>query len=107
MMADEILPPNERGYVDASILVTTDWLAEHINDSNVVVVDTDDPSEYAAGHIPGASNPPDNYYKTSLDDRTHIQGAEAVRGDDGIARHRRRFTRGRLRSGPVDYTRYV
>ena len=53
MMADEILPPNERGYVDASILVTTDWLAEHINDSNVVVVDTDDPSEYAAGHIPG------------------------------------------------------
>ena len=74
MMADEILPPNERGYVDASILVTTDWLAEHINDSKVVVVDTDDPSEYAAGHISGASNPPDNYYKTSLDDRTHIQG---------------------------------
>ena len=57
-------------------MVTTDWLAEHINDSNVVVVDTDDPSEYAAGHIPGASNPPDNYYKTSLDDRTHIQGSE-------------------------------
>ncbi len=75
-MAVEILPPNERGYVDASILVTTDWLAEHIDDPNVVVVDTDDPSEYAEGHIPGASNPPDNYYKTSWEDRTHIQGAE-------------------------------
>ena len=75
-MADEILPPDERGYVDASILVTTEWLAEHIDDPNVVVVDTDDPSEYAEGHIPGASNPPDNYYKTSMDDRTHIQGSE-------------------------------
>ena len=72
-MAEEILSPNERGYVEPSILVTTDWLAEHISDPNVVVVDTDDPSEYAEGHIPGASNPPDNYYKTSLDDRTHIQ----------------------------------
>ena len=75
-MADEILPPDQRGYVDAGILVTTDWLAEHIDDPNVVVVDTDDPSEYADGHIPGASNPPDNYYKTSMADRTHIQGPE-------------------------------
>ena len=75
-MADEILPPDKRGYVDASILVTTDWLAAHIDAPNVVVVDTDDPSEYAIGHIPGASNPPDNYYKTSLEDRTHIQDPE-------------------------------
>ena len=75
-MATNILPPNQRGYVDSSILVTTDWLAENIDDPNIVVVDTDDPSEYATGHIPGASNPPDNYYKTSLEDRTHIQGPE-------------------------------
>ena len=78
-MVIDILPPDERGYADSSILVTTEWLAERIGDGvdgNVVVVDTDDPSEYAAGHIPGASNPPDNYYKTSLDDRTHIQGPE-------------------------------
>ncbi len=75
-MVDDILPPDERGYADPSILVTTDWLMEHIGDANVVVVDTDDPSEYAEGHIPGASNPPDNYYKTSLEDRTHIQGSE-------------------------------
>ena len=75
-MANEILPPDERGYADSSILVTADWLSEHLGDGNVVVVDTDDPSEYSAGHIPGASNPPDNYYKTSLEDRTHIQGPE-------------------------------
>ncbi len=75
-MAATILPPTKRGYTDPSILVTTDWLALHIDDPNVVVVDTDDPSEYLKGHIPSASNPPDNYYKTSLEDRTHIQGSE-------------------------------
>ncbi len=75
-MPNDYLPPNERGYADPSILVTTDRLAEHINDPCVVVVDTDDPSEYTAGHIPGASNPPDNYYKTSMEDRTHIQGPD-------------------------------
>ena len=75
-MATETLPPTERGYADSDILVTAQWLAEHIHDPNVVVVDTDDPNEYSKGHIPGASNPPDNYYKTSLEDRTHIQGSE-------------------------------
>ena len=75
-MSSEVLPPDARGYADASILVTADWLAANLDDPSVVVVDTDDPSLYAAGHIPGASNPPDNYYKTSLEDRTHIQGSE-------------------------------
>ena len=86
-MAINILTPDERGYEDPSILVTTDWLAEHIDDPGIVVVDTDDPSEYLEGHISGASNPPDNYYKTSLDDRTHIQGPEqfaATMSDLGI-----------------------
>ena len=86
-MAINILPPEERGYEDPSILVTTDWLAEHIDDSGIVVVDTDDPAEYAQGHVSGASNPPDNYYKTSLEDRTHIQGPEqfaATMSDLGI-----------------------
>ena len=71
-----ILPPDERGYADPSILVTTDWLAAHINDPDIVVVDTDDPAVYTAGHITNASNPPDNYYKTSLEDRTHIQSPQ-------------------------------
>jgi thiosulfate/3-mercaptopyruvate sulfurtransferase len=43
-------------------LVSTEWLAEHLNDSNVVVVDgsylvlqkRDAHAEYRAGHIPGA-----------------------------------------------------
>ena len=44
-------------------LVTTDWLSQHLNDQNVVVVDgsfylpahkRDAKAEYLAGHIPGA-----------------------------------------------------
>src|SRR5258708_38229842 len=45
-------------------LVTTDWLSQHLNDPNVVVVDgsfylpalkRDAQAEYLAGHIPGAA----------------------------------------------------
>jgi len=71
-----ITPPTERGYALPDIFVTTEWLAEHISDANVRVVDTDVPEEYEKGHIPGAVNPVDHYYKSSLEDRTHIQKAE-------------------------------
>jgi len=37
------------------VLVTTDWLAEHLNDDNVVVAEVDEePDLYEEGHIPGA-----------------------------------------------------
>ena len=71
-----IISPTERGYTMPDIFVTTEWLAEHISDPNVRVVDTDVPEEYERGHIPGSVNPIDHYYKTSLEDRTHIQGPE-------------------------------
>ena len=76
MNLPSITPPDQRGYADASIFVTTDWLAEHIDDPNVRVVDTNYPEEYEKEHIPGAVGVVDNYYKTSLEDRTHIQGPE-------------------------------
>src|SRR5947209_18683833 len=44
----------ENGYAKP-VLVTTDWLAEHLNDSNVVVAEVDEnPDVYDEGHIPGA-----------------------------------------------------
>ena len=44
----------DNGYAKA-VLVTTDWLAEHLNDSNVVVAEVDEnPDLYDEGHIPGA-----------------------------------------------------
>jgi thiosulfate/3-mercaptopyruvate sulfurtransferase len=44
----------ENGYAKP-VLVTTDWLAEHLNDEKVVVAEVDEnPDLYDEGHIPGA-----------------------------------------------------
>lgn len=37
-----------------SLLVETDWLSQHLNDRNLVVLHVGNRSEYDAGHIPGA-----------------------------------------------------
>lgn len=41
-----------------SSLVTTDWLAEHGKDSNIVLIDMSDNLQYLRFHIPGAVNVP-------------------------------------------------
>ena len=42
-----------------SMLVSTDWLAQHLNDPNVVVIHIPhDANDFAAGHIPGARQLP-------------------------------------------------
>ena len=44
----------ENGYAKP-VLVTTEWLAEHLDDDNVVVAEVDEnPDLYDDGHIPGA-----------------------------------------------------
>ena len=44
----------ENGYAKP-VLVTTDWLADHLHDGNVVVAEVDEnPDLYDEGHIPGA-----------------------------------------------------
>jgi thiosulfate/3-mercaptopyruvate sulfurtransferase len=44
----------ENGYAKP-VLVSTDWLAEHLEDGNVVVAEVDEnPDLYDEGHIPGA-----------------------------------------------------
>jgi thiosulfate/3-mercaptopyruvate sulfurtransferase len=44
----------ESGYAKA-VLVTTDWVAEHLNDGNVVVAEVDENTDlYDEGHIRGA-----------------------------------------------------
>jgi thiosulfate/3-mercaptopyruvate sulfurtransferase len=44
----------ENGYANA-VLVTTDWLAEHLGDADLVVAEVDEnPDLYEEGHIPGA-----------------------------------------------------
>ncbi len=44
-----------RGYVRSEMLVSTDWVAEHLNDSGVRLIESnEDPLVYPSGHIPGA-----------------------------------------------------
>ena len=45
----------ERGYVHPDMLVSTDWVANHLDDPNVRIVESnEDPLLYPSGHIPGA-----------------------------------------------------
>ncbi len=45
----------ERGYAHPEVLVDTQWVADHLNDPNVRIIESDeDPLLYASGHIPGA-----------------------------------------------------
>jgi len=44
-----------RGYAHPEALVTTDWVAEHLHDPNVRIVESnEDTLLYAANHVPGA-----------------------------------------------------
>jgi len=51
-----ITPVSERGYVNPGLLVESDWLAEHLADPDLRLIDTRSAELYAAGHIPGAVN---------------------------------------------------
>jgi thiosulfate/3-mercaptopyruvate sulfurtransferase len=44
-----------RGYIHPEVLVSTDWVAEHLTDPQVRIVESnEDPLLYATGHVPGA-----------------------------------------------------
>ena len=50
-----VLPIAERGYAHPEVLVATDWVAEHLKDATVRIVESDeDVLLYETGHIPGA-----------------------------------------------------
>jgi thiosulfate/3-mercaptopyruvate sulfurtransferase len=45
----------DRGYIHPEALVSTDWVAEHLDDPEVRIVESnEDPLLYSSGHIPGA-----------------------------------------------------
>jgi len=44
----------DRGYVNPDVLVSTEWVAQHLNDPNVRIIESnEDPLLYPSGHIPG------------------------------------------------------
>ncbi|HEX2171372.1 MAG TPA: rhodanese-like domain-containing protein [Dehalococcoidia bacterium] len=42
------------GYARPEMIVETDWLADHLNDPNIRIVDCDERPAYTRAHIPGA-----------------------------------------------------
>ena len=46
---------SSRGYTNPDVLVSTDWLADHLKDANIRIIESnEDPLLYPSGHIPGA-----------------------------------------------------
>ena len=107
MTAAQDTDPKLAAYAHPERLVTTTWLAEHLGDPGLVVVESDeDVLLYDTGHIPGAVKVD---WHTDLNDpvtRDYVDGAElrrALRRARHRPRHHRRLLRrqeqlvGRLR----------
>ena len=71
----EFVSIEERDYKNQNILVSTDWINENLNNNDIVILDLDSNETYQKGHIPGALHVIDNYFKTSLENRIHVQNA--------------------------------
>ena len=63
------------GYAHPEMLVDTEWLASHLNDANMVIVDCDLPDAYNRAHIPGAVNLGENHYIKG-DGSVHVMAPE-------------------------------
>lgn len=76
-----------RGYANPNVLVSTDWVAEHLNDPTVRIVESnEDPLLYPSGHIPGAVQVD---WTTDLNDQVrrdyiHKAGFEALMSRIGV-----------------------
>ena len=77
----------ESGYAHPEVLVSTDWVAEHLDDPNVRIIESDeDVLLYDMGHIPGAINVD---WHTDLQNQVERDfldkaGFEALLGKNGI-----------------------
>ncbi len=58
-----------QGYARPELLAETQWLAEHLDDPKVQVVDCDLPDAFNRAHVPGAVNAGENHY---------------IKGEDGV-----------------------
>ena len=62
----------EGGYAFPEFLAETEWLAEHLQDERIRIVDTDVAAAFQRGHVPGAVLVPDNYEKDPGTGKVHI-----------------------------------
>lgn len=81
--------PLTEGYPHPEYIETPQWLAQHLNDPNVRVVDARGAKEYAEGHIPGAINAPSPLFKAadgmetcSAEEFAQVAGQMGIRPTD-------------------------
>lgn len=68
----------ERGYARPEMLVESDWLAAHLDDPGLRIVDADYPASYARAHIPGAvGHLNSNIYLKTADGETFLMEPDA------------------------------
>src|SRR5687768_6912578 len=64
-------------YARPELLVETDWLAAHLDDPSLRIVDADYPHAYARAHIPGAvGHASENVYLKTAPGEPFLMGAE-------------------------------
>ncbi|NLX10957.1 MAG: hypothetical protein GXY36_15005 [Chloroflexi bacterium] len=61
-------PTPDDSYPNAGLLVETDWLADHLDDPTVRVIDLRSTDAYAEGHIPGAVSVPVGDIASTIDE---------------------------------------
>ena len=90
-------PIEQRGYAHPDVLVSTDWVEQHLKDPRVRIIESnEDTLLYASGHIPGAVHVD---WTSDLNDqirRDYItrEGFEALMSRIGATqRHHRRVLR--------------
>ena len=64
------------GWARPELLCDTEWLAEHIDDDDVVLLDCDVLPSYQRLHIPGAIWSLSRYWKTDPNDDSQIYGMD-------------------------------
>ncbi|MCE2465895.1 MAG: hypothetical protein J4G01_07465 [Dehalococcoidia bacterium] len=63
-------------YAHPEYLAETDWLADHLTDPGICIVDTDPVASYHRAHIPGAVVVPDNYEKDQDSGQVNVVSPE-------------------------------
>lgn len=74
--AENPAPVGQEGFAHPELLVDTEWVAEHLSEAGVRLVDARSAEDYASGHIPGAVSIP----------RSDTFDPDAARGMVGRAR---------------------
>ena len=67
-----------KGYARPELLAETGWLAEHLGDPNIRVVDCDPSDAYLRAHIPGAVSVGSNHYIKDPDNEVYVMPPDKV-----------------------------